>query len=196
MENSDVLAARNGDIDSQKYLLENCQCAATFLTYRYLKRLHYAGLNKDDIHDMLMTAFINALNSYEPEKSEFLDYFKYKYLMQIRTEIRSNCSKKRNSIKSDSTDNIDSDYQLQFQSPLYKDESEKYTQFEKDEIYQLVVNERVVNLSNKEYELIKMYFDGYEIKAMSDYLQRNYTETCRSLKKAIGKIKDYFSRAN
>ena len=196
IEKSDVLAALNGDVDVQKRLYEICQQSVTVLTYHYLRRMHLAGLKREDIHELLMTAFLQALSSYDDAKLPFIDYFKYKYIMQIRTEIRKNTAKQKHAVKADSTEDIDNDYVLQFQSPLYHEEAQKYSQFDKNEIYDLVVNQRVVKLTQKEYKIIKMYLEDYEVKAISKALDRNYTETFRSLKKAIDKIRDYFSNMN
>ena len=190
--NNLIEKARSGDVISQKILLDECQQLIITLTYRNLRKAAMFNMDYDDLKELSVPAFIKALNSYDPNKIDFFDYFKYLYLMQIKTEFRYRSAKKSSYMKMDSTADIDDDYALQFQSPLYKENSEKYDDIDKKQLYQIVVVERQVKLTEKEYQIIKMYFEDIEVTEMARRLKKNYTETFRSLKRAINKIKKYF----
>ena len=190
--NNLIESARSGDTASQKILLDQCQQSIITLTYKNLRNAAKYNMDYDDLKELSVPAFVKALNTYDPTRISFFDYFKYLYLMQIKTEFRYRSAKKNKSLQVDNIPNIDEDYAMQFQSPLYKDNSDNYDDIDKKQIYQIVVNERQVKMTDKEYEIIKMFFEDIEVSEMARRLNKNYTETFRSLKKAIDKIKKYF----
>ena len=51
--------------------------------------------------------------------------------------------------------------------------------------------ENKMQLTKKEKQLMTLFLNGLNIREISYYLKNNYTETARTIKKAILKIKKY-----
>ena len=177
--------SKSGDINCQAKLLECCKSASLPLTLKYLKIANKLGLSYDDLRNLNVAAFYKVLLNFDEERDEFIEYFKYIYLMTLRDVYRK-MGRDYNLL---SIDNIDGNYTLQFNSTELVEESSKYSKYEEKEIYDYVINKRKVKLTNVEYEITKLFLDGMSVKEIANYRNRNYTETFRTLKRAIQKIR-------
>ena len=54
-----------------------------------------------------------------------------------------------------------------------------------------IIYENKMQLTKKEKQLMTLFLNGLNIREISYYLKNNYTETARTIKKAILKIKKY-----
>ena len=180
---------KSGDIHCQAKLLECCKSASLPLTLKYLKIANKLGLSYDDLRNLNVAAFYKVLLNFDEERAEFIEYFKYIYLMTLRDSLRDVYRKMGRDYNLLSIDNIDGNYTLQFNSTELVEESSKYSKYEEKEIYDYVINKRKVKLTNVEYEITKLFLDGMSVKEIANYRNRNYTETFRTLKRAIQKIR-------
>ncbi len=181
--------SKSGDINCQAKLLECCKSASLPLTLKYLKIANKLGLSYDDLRNLNVAAFYKVLLNFDEERAEFIEYFKYIYLMTLRDSLRDVYRKMGRDYNLLSIDNIDGNYTLQFNSTELVEESSKYSKYEEKEIYDYVINKRKVKLTNVEYEITKLFLDGMSVKEIANYRNRNYTETFRTLKRAIQKIR-------
>ncbi|HBS10633.1 MAG TPA: hypothetical protein DEA28_02765 [Firmicutes bacterium] len=181
--------SKSGDINCQAKLLECCKSASLPLTLKYLKIANKLGLSYDDLRNLNVAAFYKVLLNFDEERAEFIEYFKYIYLMTLRDSLRDVYRKMGKDYNLLSIDNIDGNYTLQFNSTELVEESSKYSKYEEKEIYDYVINKRKVKLTNVEYEITKLFLDGMSVKEIANYRNRNYTETFRTLKRAIQKIR-------
>lgn len=181
--------SKSGDINCQAKLLECYKSASLPLTLKYLKIANKLGLSYDDLRNLNVAAFYKVLLNFDEERAEFIEYFKYIYLMTLRDSLRDVYRKMGRDYNLLSIDNIDGNYTLQFNSTELVEESSKYSKYEEKEIYDYVINKRKVKLTNVEYEITKLFLDGMSVKEIANYRNRNYTETFRTLKRAIQKIR-------
>lgn len=187
-----VEKAKQGDVDSQKFLLTNCKQITLNIAYQNLSFANHLGMNFQDLRELLIPAFTIALNTYTDDRIEFYEYVKYLYIIEIKKEFRYRKALKRSSFKQESLDSLEEQYNAQFQSPEFAEKSSKYSDYDIDLIREIILNKKYVKLTNKERELCVLFLQGCTVKEMSDKYQQNYSYIFKTLKNAFKKIKKFF----
>lgn len=185
--------AKSGDIDSQKRLFDECKKASLPICLQQLKNISTLNLDYTDLRDLVTPAFLRALNSYRLNKLDFLNYFKFIYIQEIKSLIRKTIAyNSKNEQLSD-----DFFHKKEYLKEMYFDDdvSTKYSPYDIEIIRNLLTENRM-KLTSREYQLIQLYLAGLNMREISEYLNKNYTETTRNIKRAIDKIKRYFNSYN
>lgn len=180
--------AKEGDADSQKRLFEECKRISLPICLQQVRNISNLNIEYEDLRDLVTPAFLRALTTYKINKLDFYNYFKFIYIQEIKTLIRKTIVyNSHNNQLDDDNDKIRNIYSTNFLSDnIYS----KYSLYDIEKIKEIIY-ENKMQLTKKEKQLITLFLNGLNIREISHYLKNNYTETARTIKKAVLKIKKY-----
>ena len=183
-----TVKAREGDVDSQKRLCEECKRISLPICLQQVRNISNLNIDYEDLRDLVTPAFLRALTTYKINKLDFYNYFKFIYMQEIKTLIRKTVIY---NAKNDQFDEeIEKIKNQNFNCSINDDIYSKYSLYDIEKIKEIIY-ENKMQLTKKEKQLMTLFLNGLNIREISYYLKNNYTETARTIKKAILKIKKY-----
>ncbi len=183
--------AKGGNISLQKEIYDQCKKISLPITLQFTSKAKKVNLSFEDLRNLTSNAFLQALNTYDENKSDFYNYFKYIYMMECRSHIRKEAfalAKLDSFLYSESFEHLD---EIEFNSPTAIFEEEKYAMYDKETLVEAIKKDNGY-LSIKEKTILSEFIEGKNLKEISNLHQKNYTETLRAFKKAIKKLQIYF----
>lgn len=180
--------AREGDVDSQKRLFEECKRISLPICLQQVRNISNLNIEYEDLRDLVAPAFLRALTTYKINKLDFYNYFKFIYMQEIKTLIRKTII--YNSKNEQFDDEIEKNKNEHLNNLINDDIYSKYSLYDIEKIKEIIY-ENKMQLTKKERQLIILFLNGLNIREIAYYLKNNYTETARTIKKAILKIKKY-----
>lgn len=189
-----VYKAKKGDLDAQQHLYEECKKVSLPLCLQNISKINQIRFNFYDLRDLLAPSFLRALRTFDPEKGEFFDYFKYIYIFEIKSLIRSQINYYSHNIQFQNDENNvkSTDQIFTLHSVDYYKDDNKYSDYDLEKIRQLVeINP--MKLTPKERKYLTMFLHGLNMKEIAEKEGKNYTETVRSIKRGIIKIRNFCS---
>ena len=153
-----------------------------------VRNISNLNIDYEDLRDLVTPAFLRALTTYKINKLDFYNYFKFIYMQEIKTLIRKTVIY---NAKNDQFDEeIEKIKNQNFNCSINDDIYSKYSLYDIEKIKEIIY-ENKMQLTKKEKQLMTLFLNGLNIREISYYLKNNYTETARTIKKAILKIKKY-----
>lgn len=191
-----VSRAREGDKDAQKILFDECLNCSLPLSIQNIKNTYGINLNYFDLRDLVSPAFLRAIRTFDKEKGNFIDYFKYIYMQETKTLIQRhvNYYKRQEQLSIVEEKKKYEIYEFHC-SDYYKNGESRFSHYDLEKL-RSEVRENKMNLTKKEQGYIQQFLSGLNMKEISENAQKNYTETVRTIKKAIMKIRSYFDCEN
>lgn len=183
-----TVKAREGDVDSQKRLFEECKRISLPICLQQVRNISNLNIDYEDLRDLVTPAFLRALTTYKINKLDFYNYFKFIYMQEIKTLIRKTVIYNAKNDQFD--DEIEKIKNQNFNCYINDDIYSKYSLYDIEKIKEIIY-ENKMQLTKKEKQLMTLFLNGLNIREISYYLKNNYTETARTIKKAILKIKKY-----
>lgn len=182
-----TVKAREGDVDSQKRLFEECKRISLPICLQQVRNISKLNIDYEDLRDLVTPAFLRALTTYKINKLDFYNYFKFIYMQEIKTLIRKTVIyNAKNYQFNDEVERKNESNICCTNDDIYS----KYSLYDIEKIKEIIY-ENKMQLTKKEKQLITLFLNGLNIREISYYLKNNYTETARTIKKAILKIKKY-----
>ncbi len=184
-----VLEARQGDNAALKYLLNRCKKESLPLSVQYFYKAKKLNYDYSDLRELVIPAFFDAINKYDPFRSEFFDFFKFIYLCALKELIKE---AKMIRYKEDLSEFKDSEERIYCDTGNISNVDYHLARVNDEErIYNMIFKEGKVNLTKKERSFLQMYAEGQTYKEISNNLNKDYKETRKTVISAIGKVRNY-----
>lgn len=183
-----VEKARIDDQHAQKELYKNCENASLSIALQYLRKGREIGLTFDDLTYLVSTAFLKALTTYNDEYGNFLDYFKYIYLMDAKSEFRRKF-RENQKVVTMPEETFSTTLEFHSESHVY---DHKPFLLDQELVIKAIFNNEIPTLTKKEHLVLTRFLKSESVKQIARDLNKNYTETYRVLKRAIEKVRNHF----
>ena len=194
MDNDEIiLMAKKGDVESQRKVLETCREISVPITLQYVKKVFDIQISYEDLRDLVDIAFLKALKNFDKRRLGFYDYFKYLYIKEIQTSIREKI--RRIHYEKKVREKEEREFSYEFHSHEYYEHGEDYEDYDKRVLRKAIENNEV-GFTKKEIDIMKLLLEDMTAKEISLYLDRNYTETLRHIRRATKKLITYFNKEN